>query len=95
MSRNSDNSSNKFSNLDAYCITTLIVLIGIKMEIYNEEPANVYADFICANCDTPAAHKFNGTIGHTHDFHPCPYCDANIVDVNKPLSYDRSKDASP
>jgi DNA-directed RNA polymerase subunit RPC12/RpoP len=66
--------------------------IGVKMEIHNEEPADVYADFICANCDTPAAHKFNGTAGHSHDFHPCPYCNANIVDMNKPSGYDRSKD---
>lgn len=58
------------------------------MQIYGEEPEIVYADCICANCDTPAAHKFNGAAGHGHNIHPCPYCHATIVDVDKLSGYD-------
>ncbi|RDB30064.1 hypothetical protein Hypma_014106 [Hypsizygus marmoreus] len=64
---------------------------GIKMEIHGEDPETVYADCICANCDTPAAHKFNGAAGHTHDFHPCPYCNANVVDIDTDSGFDNSK----
>jgi hypothetical protein len=61
------------------------------MAIHGEAADTIYADCICANCDTPAAHKFNGSAGHSHDLHPCPYCDANILDVNKMSGYDGSK----
>jgi hypothetical protein len=75
------------------CIQLLILLTtqGVEMKIHSQEPAKVYADCICANCDTPAAHKFNGTAGHSHDFHPCPYCDATVVDVDTMSGYDGSK----
>ncbi|KII86134.1 hypothetical protein PLICRDRAFT_115269 [Plicaturopsis crispa FD-325 SS-3] len=58
---------------------------GVEMEIHGEEPDDIYADCSCSNCDTPAARKMNGTAGHSHDMHPCPYCNVNIVDVNNPL----------
>ncbi|KAH9948903.1 hypothetical protein B0H21DRAFT_689267 [Amylocystis lapponica] len=58
------------------------------MEVYEEGEQVIYADYVCANCDTPAARKVNGSAGHAHDFHPCPYCDTNIVDVNKLKGYD-------
>ncbi|KAH9942644.1 hypothetical protein B0H21DRAFT_696303 [Amylocystis lapponica] len=61
------------------------------MEVYEEGIQDVFADYICANCDTPAARKVNGTAGHAHDFHPCPYCETNILDVNKLSGYDYSK----
>ncbi|KAH9921364.1 hypothetical protein B0H21DRAFT_701660 [Amylocystis lapponica] len=63
---------------------------GVKMEVHDEGEQDIYADFVCANCDTPAARKVNGTAGHAHDFHPCPYCDTNIVNVNKKEGYDYS-----
>ncbi|KAF8223670.1 hypothetical protein L208DRAFT_1426005 [Tricholoma matsutake] len=50
------------------------------MDIHGEAPDTIYADCICANCDTPAAHKFNSTAGHSHDFQPCPYCKTLLVD---------------
>jgi len=60
------------------------------MDIHGEDRADVYADYICANCDTPASRKFNGTAGHGHDFHPCPYCDTNILGVDKLEGFDFS-----
>ena len=71
--------------------SSLILSLGVEMEIYGDDPAKIYANCICANCDTPAAHKFNGTAGHSHDFHPCPYCSATIVDVDTISGYDGSK----
>ncbi|KAH9922163.1 hypothetical protein B0H21DRAFT_701295 [Amylocystis lapponica] len=62
------------------------------MEVYEEGVQDVYADFVCANCDTPAARKVNGTAGHAHDYHPCPYCNTNILEVNKLDGYDYHKD---
>ncbi|KAG6895168.1 hypothetical protein C0992_002830 [Termitomyces sp. T32_za158] len=56
---------------------------GVKMEIHGEDLAVVYADCLCDNCDTPAAHKFKGSAGHTHDYHPCSYCNANVLDINQ------------
>lgn len=58
--------------------------------MHNQAPDTVYEDCICANCDTPAAHKFNGLAGHSHDMHPCPYCDVNILDVDDMSGYDDS-----
>ncbi|KAG6883506.1 hypothetical protein C0992_008596 [Termitomyces sp. T32_za158] len=63
---------------------------GIKMAIHSQDPDMVYADCVCANCDTPATHKFNGSAGHTHDFHPCPYCNANVLDINQIPGYNDS-----
>lgn len=60
------------------------------MDIYGEAPDMVFADCICANCDTPAAHKFNGSAGHSHDFHPCPYCNVDILDIDQMSGYDDS-----
>ncbi|KII92119.1 hypothetical protein PLICRDRAFT_461608 [Plicaturopsis crispa FD-325 SS-3] len=56
---------------------------GVEMEIYGEEPDDVFADCVCANCDTPTARKMNGTAGHTHDLHPCPYCHVDVLDLNR------------
>lgn len=64
--------------------------IGVVMEIHGEEPAEVAADVICLNCDRPAISKFNGTAGHMHDRHPCPWCHVNILEVNKVDGYNFS-----
>lgn len=61
------------------------------MDVYDDEPADVAADIICLNCDRPAISKINGTAGHGHDRHPCPWCNATLLDVNKPEGYDYSK----
>jgi len=59
------------------------------MDIYDEdEPADVFADNAILNCDMPASHKCNGTAGYSHDFHPCSFCDVDIVKVNTPEGYD-------
>lgn len=58
------------------------------MEIYGQDAEEVYADYVCDNCDTPAARKISGTAGHAADFHPCPYCDTILLDINKPVAYD-------
>jgi hypothetical protein len=29
----------------------------------------------------------NGTAGHSHDFHPCHVCHANILDIDKMSGY--------
>jgi hypothetical protein len=66
--------------------TDMILYTGLKMDIHGEAPDTVYADCICANCDTPAAHKFNSTVGHSHDFQPCPYCKIFLVDSTRSKS---------
>ncbi|KAG1734538.1 hypothetical protein EDD22DRAFT_1011418 [Suillus occidentalis] len=64
---------------------------GIKMDIIDEdEPANVYADNQILDCDMPAAHKLSGTAGHSHDMHPCLYCDTDITKINTQEGYDYS-----
>ncbi|KAG1731639.1 uncharacterized protein EDB91DRAFT_1084995 [Suillus paluster] len=61
------------------------------MDIHGEdEPANIFADNTILDCDMPASHKCNGTVGHSHDFHPCAFCDVDIVKVNTPEGYDNS-----
>ncbi|KAG1888658.1 hypothetical protein F4604DRAFT_1877216 [Suillus subluteus] len=72
---------------------------GVKMDIHGEdEPANIFVDNTILDCDMPASHKCNGTAGHSHDFHPCAFCDVDIVKVNTPEGYDNcifySKDAT-
>ncbi|KAG2346616.1 hypothetical protein BDR05DRAFT_974579 [Suillus weaverae] len=63
----------------------------VKMDIHGEdEPANIFADNAILDCDTPASHKCNGTAEHSHDFHPCAFCDVDIVKVNTPEGYDNS-----
>ncbi len=58
------------------------------MDIHDHpEPVSVYADYICLNCDTPAARKISGQAGHAADLHPCPYCKTTLLDVNKSESY--------
>ncbi|KAK0229713.1 hypothetical protein EDD85DRAFT_956810 [Armillaria nabsnona] len=61
---------------------------GVKMDIHGPpERALVYADYICSNCDMPAARKISGQAGHAADLHPCPYCKTTLLDVNKVESY--------
>ena len=61
------------------------------MDIFEEEPADVYTDYEILDCDSmPAAHKLSGTAGHSHDMHPCLYCDANITKVNTREGFDYS-----
>ncbi|GBE87684.1 hypothetical protein SCP_1103610 [Sparassis crispa] len=64
---------------------------GIEMSVHDDDAATVYADFLCDNCDTPAARKVSGTASHNHDFHPCLYCGINILDINKSSGYDNSR----
>ncbi|KAG1900836.1 uncharacterized protein F5891DRAFT_1225460 [Suillus fuscotomentosus] len=64
---------------------------SIKMDIIDEdEPANIYADNQILDCDMPAAHKLLGTAGHSHDMHPCLYCDTDITKINTREGYDYS-----
>ncbi|KAG2129521.1 hypothetical protein BD769DRAFT_1627963 [Suillus cothurnatus] len=64
---------------------------GVKMDVYGEEElADVFADDEALACDMPASHKCNGTAGHSHDFHPCAFCDVDIVKINTPKGYNNS-----
>ncbi|KAG1749066.1 uncharacterized protein EDB91DRAFT_1244855 [Suillus paluster] len=64
---------------------------GVKMDVYGEEDlADVFADNEALTCDMPALHKCNGTAGHSHDFHPCAFCDIDIVKINTPEGYNNS-----
>lgn len=64
------------------------LLSGIKMDTHDEaEQADVYVDSCCLNCDTPALRKFGGLSGHSHDIHPCPWCDTVLVDINNNKGY--------
>ncbi|SJL03635.1 uncharacterized protein ARMOST_06992 [Armillaria ostoyae] len=61
---------------------------GIEMDIHDHpEPVSVYTDYICLNCDMPAAQKISGQAGHAADLHPCPYCKTTLLDVNKSELY--------
>jgi hypothetical protein len=61
------------------------------MAVYGEEdPANVHGGVICGDCDIPAGHKLSGTAGHSHGFHPCPNCDTNILNIDRPQGFDNS-----
>ncbi|KAG1810737.1 hypothetical protein EV424DRAFT_1571382, partial [Suillus variegatus] len=58
------------------------------MNVYGEEEeVDVFADNEVLACDMPASHKCNGTAGHSHDFHPCAFCDADVVKINTPDGY--------
>lgn len=60
------------------------------MDIFEEEPADIYADCEILDCDMPAAHKLSGTAGHSHNMHPCLYCDTDITKVNIREGFDYS-----
>lgn len=67
------------------------IIPGVKMDIINEEePVDVFADNEILDCDMPAAHKLSGTAGHSHDMHPCLYCDVDITKINTRQGYDYS-----
>ncbi|EAU82786.2 hypothetical protein CC1G_10905 [Coprinopsis cinerea okayama7 len=66
---------------------------GVRMEMWNDTDTevieeDVYADFLCDNCDTPGARKFAGFAGHTADLHPCPWCDCTSLDFSEDKGYD-------
>ncbi|KAG1736380.1 hypothetical protein EDD22DRAFT_982388 [Suillus occidentalis] len=64
---------------------------GVKMDVYGEEElVDVFVDNEALACDMPASHKCNGTAGHSHDFHPCAFCDIDIVKINTPEGYNNS-----
>ncbi|KAG2050544.1 hypothetical protein BDR06DRAFT_998615 [Suillus hirtellus] len=64
---------------------------GVKMDVYGEEGlVDVFADNEALACNMPASHKCNGTAGHSHDFHPCAFCDIDIVKINTPEGYNNS-----
>ncbi|EIW84541.1 hypothetical protein CONPUDRAFT_49943 [Coniophora puteana RWD-64-598 SS2] len=66
-------------------------LLGVDMDVHGEdEQASIYADCACLDCDMPASHKCNGTSSHSSDMHPCLYCEANILDIDKPSGYDHT-----
>ncbi|KAF9254739.1 hypothetical protein L218DRAFT_885652, partial [Marasmius fiardii PR-910] len=61
---------------------------SVSMDIYGQdEPEDIYADYMCTNCNTPAARRVSGQAGHSADMHPCPYCSIIMPDINKELSY--------
>lgn len=65
---------------------------GIEMEIYDETDTelvkeDVHADFVCDNCDTPAARKISGTAAHSHDFYPCIWCRCVLLDAERQQGY--------
>ncbi|KAG1718620.1 hypothetical protein EDB19DRAFT_1899167 [Suillus lakei] len=61
---------------------------GVKMDVYGEEElADVFTDNEALACDMPASHKCNGTAGHSHNFHPCAFCDIDIIKINTPEGY--------
>ncbi|KAG2061047.1 hypothetical protein BDR06DRAFT_993204 [Suillus hirtellus] len=63
----------------------------VKMDVYGEEGlVDVFADNEALACDMPASHKCNGTAGHSHDFHPCAFCDIDIIKINTPEGYNNS-----
>ncbi|KAG2055668.1 hypothetical protein BDR06DRAFT_989036 [Suillus hirtellus] len=64
---------------------------GVKMDVYGEEGlVDVFADNEALACNMPASHKCNGTAGHSHDFHPCAFCDIDIIKINTPEGYNNS-----
>ncbi|KAG1737090.1 uncharacterized protein EDB91DRAFT_1249737 [Suillus paluster] len=64
---------------------------GVKMDVYGEEEvADVFADNEVLACDMLASHKCNRTTGHSHDFHPCAFCDTDVVKINTPDSYNNT-----
>ncbi|KAG2092682.1 hypothetical protein BD769DRAFT_1631822 [Suillus cothurnatus] len=64
---------------------------GVKMDVYGEEElADVFTDNEALTCDMPASHKCNGTAGHSHNFHPCAFCDVDIIKINTPEGYNNS-----
>jgi len=77
-----------------YCLlaSNYCFIPGIEMEMYDEDDKEiveeeVYVDVLCDNCDTPGARKISGTAGHGADLHPCPWCHAVLLDVNRPQGY--------
>lgn len=61
------------------------------MDITDEkESVDLFADNGILDCDMPAAHKVSGTEGHSHDMHPCRYCDIEITEINTRQGYDYS-----
>ncbi|KAG0698529.1 hypothetical protein DFH29DRAFT_877950 [Suillus ampliporus] len=64
---------------------------SVKMDVHGEEEAaDVFADNKVLACNMPASHKCNGTAGHSHDFHPCAFCDADVVKINTPDGYNNT-----
>ncbi|EPQ59179.1 hypothetical protein GLOTRDRAFT_54945, partial [Gloeophyllum trabeum ATCC 11539] len=61
---------------------------GVKMDIFGEEPQEVFADETLDDCDTPGARKMCGLASHTHGMQPCPWCHATSTDINKPEGYE-------
>jgi hypothetical protein len=62
------------------------------MEVYDDMDtelieAEIFADFLCNNCDTPGARKIAGFSGHSADLTPCPWCEATLLDVDTQDGY--------
>ncbi|KAG1734770.1 hypothetical protein EDD22DRAFT_852445 [Suillus occidentalis] len=64
----------------------------VKMDVHGEdEPAK----HLCRQQDSRLRYAWHRTSvmelqGHSHDFHPCAFCDVDIVKVNTPEGYDNS-----
>lgn len=66
-------------------------MTGIQMDVWGkEELADIFADFVCLNNDSPAAYKFGGCARVGHDTFPCLWCNANVLDINQIQGYDMS-----
>ncbi|KAG1736440.1 uncharacterized protein EDB91DRAFT_1250062 [Suillus paluster] len=64
---------------------------GVKMDVHGEEEAaDVFADNEVLACNMPASHKCNRTAGHSHDFHLCAFCNADVVKINTPEGYNNT-----
>ena len=55
-----------------------------------EELADIFADFVCLNNDSPAAYKFGGCARVGHDTFPCLWCNANVLNISQIQGYDMS-----
>lgn len=74
-----------------YNLTIILNESGVHMDVADEdEQVDVYADNEILDCDMPAAHKLSGTAGHSHDMHPCLYCDIDVTKINTREGYDYS-----
>lgn len=83
----SQGKSNCFCNVSTFVNSRL----GVMMECHGlSNPVEVFAVLSRLSCDTPAARKGAGQTGHSHDIHPCPWCDIMLPEINLPSGYDCS-----
>ncbi|RXW19508.1 hypothetical protein EST38_g6347 [Candolleomyces aberdarensis] len=89
----SEPTNDQLNNVLEYVIEDVSKLKnGVKMEVYDDTDAElieaeIFADFLCNNCDTPGARKIAGFSGHSADLTPCPWCEATLLDVDTQDGY--------